>query len=764
MAFSVYPFRVSLYPGEGNRLLLKDLRYLPVGPSWYSAMQLAYLSTVMANHDLASFALTERPLWNVHGHSYFWQRFFLGKADITSPEGPGRPIIHIPFFLPKEMQNVSAKAHGGQTEGWYFLLPEITQNFFQSQYSFVATVDGFPFFGSGIFDREPPQLWGAPKEKRKFYPSHEILAEFVQGKNRFIIENIMHQRNFVTTPKAEFSQRHSFFWHRQENLFTLVAGLEYLNRTQDGAEWGENFDFSQKQDRYASLALFHLREWIWDFSSAFGYSWAKKSPFSQSLVRPIEDEVNNRHLEYATKSEAYFWDNHLSLQIPTGIFFIEEIKPFYHFRFEGVLEKTKENLIVARSYAKNPLDVGFLKEGHFFQRNLLSQKMGSLATLSRESFELQYHIAFLTEYLYSEEKNYLRLAFLLGVQSQIYLNNKSTSFFMSLRQDVPPLTQNEARFFVGYDLWERYLWNDANQNGIFENSEATSLLPRYGGKVTEAKGAKPPYYYEAVLGFRQIFKNYWQLISRLNYRYYRSLYQIRYAYDFAQEYMPLTNPEVEGQLIYNRIDNYIGLERYVVTNDPKGAQYFSWEWQVLREFTKEKGFFSFSIGAYLNIGYPPPGNGLVNDISSLSYQTADPNGRLNLFGRLDYDRGYMIRLLHGWPLGKNFTLTNSLLYRDGIPVGKVRLVDGISQGPQLTQYSSRGGGLTGVGRYVFYMQWDIRLLYENPAQFWYAAFDIYNVNNFSLELKEKHYFNQDYRAPSESMVGRTIRINIGVRF
>ncbi|MCS6983911.1 MAG: hypothetical protein NZM25_02135 [Leptospiraceae bacterium] len=766
LSTSAFSFTTSLYPGEDSRLLRQELIVLPLGPSWYSAHNL-YLASLALNHDTASFALNEEGFLNHYGSSYLWQRFYLQGADISHPGEPGRPVVKIPFFLPSELKFVYHQRDGVTGEGWHFLLPQSFGNYLNLQYSWVYTLNGPPFFSSGLFDREPAQKWGAPTERRGFLPSHELAAELGQEDKRLVLESIIHERNFVSTPQAEKSQRQSLFAGWQTKYLDILAGAEYAYRDQQGAEWSDpQVSF---RENFGILSLVNLRNTPVKAHAAFAFAYSREGNLQDQLsLRAIEDEVNHRPLPPPKKQESFLGDQGISFTIPTGFLLAEEISPFVKARWEWVVEDIPPLYTLARTYSHQALDVIMLEKGESFRRNLFSGKVGALVLHGHDSWELQYDIAMASDFLWSLKKSYLRLAPQTGLKFQAFLNETRHKVFFSLRQDVPPLTQQEASILVSNRAYTRNLWNDTNANLYPESAELSSTLPRFGAEFTQPDTSLSfPYFYESSLGYSYCWSKRWQLNALLTYRLYHRLYELGFAPNMKATFSPLYHPEIEGHTVYNRTDSHIGEEFYVLKNSHQRAHFASLEWQLIRLGNGQDWFLNTSAGAYLHLAYPPPGNGgFYNDIGVLHYSTADPNGRLNLFGRTDYDRGYMLKIFHGFFPFKNFSITNSLQYRDGVPLGKVRLVDGLSQGPLIAQYSSRGGGLSGLGRYAFYLQWDIRLLWRQMGESlaYYAALDLYNLNHFSLELKERHYYDTLYRAPVESVVGRTIRLTLGFQF
>lgn len=183
---------------------------------------------------------------------------------------------------------------------------------------------------------------------------------------------------------------------------------------------------------------------------------------------------------------------------------------------------------------------------------------------------------------------------------------------------------------------------------------------------------------------------------------------------------------------------------------------------------KNKWFFSFTFLAHMGMGDTAFGNGPgSNDIGILSESQADPNSWINGFGRLDGDRGFVMKSFFGFHLTRKLFMGISLKYRDGNPFA---FINALSRNDQWVLYyqtikAEDSKGVKGGPREDYIADVSVRLNYGFKLLGGEAVLSLsfYNLLDFGGELSE-YVFSGGTRDAVELQVPRSLRLTLNWRF
>jgi len=181
-----------------------------------------------------------------------------------------------------------------------------------------------------------------------------------------------------------------------------------------------------------------------------------------------------------------------------------------------------------------------------------------------------------------------------------------------------------------------------------------------------------------------------------------------------------------------------------------------------------KWIFYFSFLAHMGMGNTVFGNGPgANDIGLIDETMANPNSRINSFGRLDGDRGYMAKLYFGFYWFKNLFMGVSLKYRDGNPFAFFEYLNDHEQWVIYYQTikAEDERGVKGGPREDYLS--DISIKFSYKIRFlnndMILGLSIFNLLDFGQELSE-YTFSGGTRDAIELQIPRSLRFTITYSF
>jgi len=294
-----------------------------------------------------------------------------------------------------------------------------------------------------------------------------------------------------------------------------------------------------------------------------------------------------------------------------------------------------------------------------------------------------------------------------------------------------------------------FLWDDRNQDRLFQAGEEGTLIRRFGGLYSAVDpNLKRPYTDEFAIGIQQSLGRRLQLNVRLIQREERKLVKSINVGVPQSAYTPVNiedagDDSVQGTsddrilTVYNQDPATLGKDRFLLTNaDGEKSSYRGLESWIRASFA-QKGFIDISFTAYESTGSGAPGNSeFENDPGAVEGLYSNPNALINARGRFYFDRAYVGKVAACFkaPMGLRFGTVIS--YVDGLPFGRKLIIPDFNQGPFFVMATPRGepGGFRTQYNIVF----DQRLAHDFSIGGHRLSFmaDVFNLLNRNNNLQE----------------------------
>jgi hypothetical protein len=752
----------------------KDISVLPNGNHNFYLLEYWYPGVVLSNPDNGGFSILEPVTISIHGESVEWNRYRLNSLDITNPADPGRPLIYIPIDLWNKF-SVLSPLHSYTNDfgfNWNIAPPK--------NHGGVGAVGGTAFVGGDTWvtpesmDREPAQLWGAYEARR----SMEQNGDYVLGTRYMAIpelpgyifyEGIHQKRSFPLLDGTDTGNRNTVYLAQNINPeMTFSAIFQHIDRDHFGIETGNPDEYSLHGKSNAVLLTINPenpenKKFSYAFNTGFLASKFEQNN-NQPLTVDLVDEVLYGKIPEPKDTKTWFVGNNLNFN-DIGSIWIFDFSVFSRIRVEGMHE---QNLypgdMIARTYNGLPYDVTFYSSNSEYSQYLTRLNPEALFEKKWDNIQLDIRAGLFLENGFSGSE-YLLTRF--DPTGSIKLASKPGSkweVFTGIQHDAIPVSSSELTFLNSQSpSGGRYVWNDANGDGIPQASETGNIYNTTGGSYhTLSEDLKFPTRDEVYFGILHNFSEKWHAMLSIHGKLYSNMYIVDFDPAMGDSgYEEINRPDINGGILYNRDVSAMGDEIYMLSNTGKDGYFASAEIQILKKNRpRDPWFMQFSAGAYYAQAYTIPGIGPdYNDMGQFAESSADPNKRLNTLAITDSERGYVVSILLGFNLGP-FSIANTLRYRDGQPFGYMTIAEGLTQGPTIIQGGERSNPPNGMPRFTFAMTWDIRLRYiiQNSDTKIAISLDIFNVLDSRTEIYEYTLLDEQYRDSVESVTGRTARI------
>lgn len=297
---------------------------------------------------------------------------------------------------------------------------------------------------------------------------------------------------------------------------------------------------------------------------------------------------------------------------------------------------------------------------------------------------------------------------------------------------------------------EVHEWTDANHNGAFEQNEAGPLLSRFGGSVSaiDAKLQRPTTD-EITVGYEDSLPHGVSFALRLFHRSDHHLIAVNNTGvpDSAYHPVSLTDPGNDGIpgtsddavfTVYSVDPSFLGRDFLVLTNRAFGDGTSRGFQLQLRYEAKDRFVVNASFtGTQTDVPTAPGNSPFRNDPGTVGTLGADPNTVLLARSTSYFDRGFVGKLAidynvtHGWNVGV------TARYFDGLPFGRLLLVDGLPQGPFYIRVTPRDNFPEGF-RTQFNPTLDFRVekTFHSSRHSWTVAVEGFNVLNQAHNTQE----------------------------
>lgn len=804
----------TLLGTKGSSFSQFDVESLPAGGHTGSILEFWLNPTILSNVDTGGLSSTESKWLNIHGGSQAWQKFWLNGMDITDPADPGRPIFDLPI---RSWQNFSVRSilHNYDNQSGYSFQVSPGNNILNKPVANINlagmnSMGGPDFLPKNTLDREPASLWGAPDKKRRFLPSFEgdltvDLTPVTGTESRVFVENITHRREFLSLDEPELSSRTTMLFSAALGGSAikkreLILGYQRLKRDFLGAERGNKKENTLFGNKDTLISLFKEEKFQNDFGYKFlmglGIANAGFGSRENGQNRELTDEILYGPLPIPNKTRSIFLDSSIDLK---GALVQKELSR----RSEGFLSNTIynlknrirfENIEVRQEYNNNayqryynglPLDVTLFDNSEKAREYLVRYRPSVIFETKGQRAKIEYGVGGALEGGFSGGETLITRISPTGKILFSYFwgpragprvigqhsgsPRKGVEFFTGIQHEALGLTDKEVAFLNKNRLsGKRFQWVDFNNDLKYQAGEEGEILNRTGPKYhVKDEKLKAPVMEEFATGATFMINRKWNLTLQSTARWFRNLYQVRYANGLDSDYVKVDRADNPmGGFLYDRTVGNFGNEIYKLTNNPNDGYYVNLEFQILKKKIHDRWFLNASVVMHYGEGYPPPGNGPeYNDLGFFDESTADPNNRLANYARTDYDRGYVLNVIFGGDILDNFTVSNVLRYRDGEPFGQYIIAEGLSQGVAPVQVETRARPPMGMPRFTYAFTWDIRFLLKLKvidSNFLFFI-DIYNLLNSQTEIQEYTINGEKWRDPTEAHPERSFKVGMTTR-
>ena len=739
---------------------------------------------MVSNQAKGGFSKTEDLLVNTHAGSLRWQKFWLHNMDISDPHHEGQSFIEVPTPVWNEFSIRSLNSHYGNQNGYQWkIVPDARgdhRDNLTTSLSVASHLGGPTFMPARTFDREPVQDWGAPEFRKHFSPSYEwnlgySFSGLASRPALLFLEFISHNRNFINSPDTENNFRLSSFFvqefSREDALFLIYQGR--LNEY-EGIEDRQSLENTLETQRHHFILGYDSnnspRKHAWEYHIGLGFGFENAPSKDNDFYTDLKYEViNPAPLRLPGEAATFFIDSRierndlpwlrefsnarLHIRSPIRFEFLQQSRPLESFKTVRTLETI-------------PLDVFIYDRDVESFDSLLRIRPSLISEWQVSRLEIVLDVSLLSEQIInSSGKNLFRASPASSLRLGYDMKPNGLRLFFGLGHEPIPMGLFESQFLNSDSVsGARFRWTDQNQDGLFQGDEQGGILERRGSRYnSKDKNLKHPSLEEAYLGADYRFLKRYKAVINISAKWIRNLYWVSYAEDFDPGYVRVSRQDAHSGFLYDRVPGSYGQERYSLTNRDKSSTYLALEIQLLKEAISSWWFMNITLGGYLHLAYNLAGNGVrQNDIGFYSQESADPNQNLILAGRSHYDRGYMANFIFGFYLARGLSLTNTIRYRDGVPFGEYIFAYGLSQGPIAVMNGERANFLEGLGRYTFYLNWDIRIRYEFRE--FEIFLDIYNLLDSRTETLEDPFEGETFRDPLDSTIPRSFRLTVSYRF
>jgi len=746
-----------------------SLSRLPGG--WFAGNLFENLApdTVSLIEESNGFSLIDPGKVYFEGDSPLWFRWYLGGFPIHSSLEPGAAAVSLPFSA-LDGYRLRGESPSDREAGFSFVPAATGGNFTRIQLSTIYPhLGGYWKFGESML--APHAVTRSPDlytTRRK--PLANLAADLAWQHNwekSSLLASVQYlgskrQFNDFHLPDTVFAETGSILsaYSRYRSLWLggaaeIQAAVRSLERSHDGAEFGRYPEETQELNRKSGFVSLS-----WQKNRFTGGFYAmleneRRHPIDTAFAKDLEDidgegfmpcersgTVSSSRIGISLKQTVASW-LHLYAEgdqtgfrgdetgdgphpllwegIPYQVILWEGGKPYRNQAYNW-LTGIRWDIPLGRSLA-------LIGRAAYSGRGIRQAGEGRSLHFRAPEFDAGLRIAF-------GEKARLLIAF----------GHSQTPF----AADLP--------FFLAPDRPSgsyRY-WDDLNGDRLFQDGEEGDLFGLTGSPVHRVDPViETPLQDRFLLAFSTPISRNFRFQLKGIYKWFHNPLAVRYAEEYG------TYRTVDGIELFVLESPFTS---FLLTNgddqkDPFYAQLH------LRLFggRKDRWFFSFSFLAHIGMGVTAFGNGIANDIGVIDESMADPNSRINGYGRLDGDRAFVGRIYGGWYLLPRFFLAGSIKYRDGNPFAFIDhyQVDRQHILVYKTIKAEDEKGVKGGPREDCLWDFHFQATYEFSlgkiqAQAFLAAFNLFD---FGSELSE-NVFSGGYRRANELQLARTLRLGL----
>lgn len=727
------------------------------------------------------FAMLDAPKVYFDGDSYIHFNWSLDGFDIRSRLEDGAPSLIVPFSAVGEYR-LNSDSPRGFDSGFDTVLRNADGNAGTIHVSGIASdLGGWTGLGTVLNGGHPSGRAEMLSSERRQYLSNYFIdggwtRRFSNSSFSAYLTHFDAGRQF-----NDFNVRDSVF--EEDGSFTAVlsrykAGAlsltgAYTRKQRDGlfAEIGRLPQETYHQKRNTWFFGTHLQKDGWDARVSITREGMRLRPNAMNFSKDLMDNDGEGFLPL--EKWGRFTATTVSAEverISTGRFLKRPAENRFHFDLSSTLRSGDEEAFDhnAISFDGEPYRVvvwengqDYRNQNHAIRTGVTSRWELSSGTALHTKLWMQYqHLRF-----DFRDNNLHRLAPAFDVGIHLF-RGRNAPVLISFGRRPYDLRRNVNGFLEqGGPSGTVHAWDDRDLSADYQPGEEGGVAGYTGGRthfldedlrlpVKERLMASLSYRFSKRFRF-----NVKGLLARVK----NSLWV-----DFQEEYGFYERKDDRDLYFFDR-----PYENHVLTNDPHNEDPFYGQLLLHVEGKEaERWYFSFSFMAHIGMGTTVFGNGPgANDIGLIDETMADPNSRINGFGRLDGDRAFVAKLYFGTYLFEGLFLSANVKYRDGNPYAYFTAQEGYGQRviTYTTIKAEDSRGIKGGPREDFLGDMSVRLSYAfrmfgGEAMLYLSAL---NVIDLGSELSEYVFVEGDWhhaRYAAELQVPRSLRFGFRMSF
>lgn len=726
-----------------------------------------------------AFSLIDNPRVYFEGDSFVNFNWFYQGTRMNSALNEGAPAVLLPFSSVTGY-GLQGETPGSQHYGFNFISKPPQKNLSKILFSTVYTDMGsyIPWLTNmveGHASTRDDRLYNTRRKSLYNYFIDYIFNKKFNNSsltfsfNYFDIKRQFNDFNEFDATYEEVGQmflaNSRFRKKMRRGFYEIFAVFNLSDRSNFGAELGCCPQESRAKKRNSFLTGISVAKEKFDLNFSFQYEREKLTPFVANFSKELKDNDGDGFSPWNKLGDfsAAVFDLNLNVPLTYNVSGRElQIRSFLDIRHAILRGREEINDYNPIFFADTPYLVVSWQEGSDYTNTNSNAKIGANISwdLSKNlsllgNLFLQYNNADFKD----TENN---LTFLSpGYDVGVYLfKNKKTGILFSYGMMPYDIRENVNLFLESHRPYGTInYWHDSNSDAIFQPGEQGQVFGYTGSRFHHvAEDISAPMKQRLLLTVTtKISRNFVFNVKGI-------LKKIRnnFAVRFAEEYGFYEQHNNQNLYFFDRpFKNYL-LTNYDYRKDPLYAQ-------LLLSFIggkKEKWFFNFSFLAHMGLGVTAFGNGPgSNDIGIIDESMANPNSRINGYGRLDGDRAFMAKLYFGYYLAKNLFFSAGFKYRDGTPFA---FINSLNEHNQWVLYYSTikaedERGVKGGPREDYLGDISIKLNYK------FKLFDkdailslaVFNILDFGHELSE-YVFSGGSRDAMELNIPRSMRLTFSI--
>ena len=770
---------IQFDPIAGNKITRHELSCLPSGRHIGAVLDVWFNQVINQQISGGGIAFFDPVRLSSHGRSWQQTRFHLNGIEITDPARPGEPLFELPH---RAWDTLTYHSLWTDRPGINLSFNAETPHKWQVTGAIGKTINGRTWIPSGLMDREPAAEHGALLERRQLLPVQEAFVERTwqlgqKNKLRLISSFAKHEHRYPTLRsnngrnEVDQAERSTIaLRHRFDNGRTLVSTTlvsQNGSRSHEGAQyrWEQPLTLDISSQSWAAhLQWARPKANLSFFVGITNRNDDERARNKTPSLRDIESEwmylARPRHAENVQRRRLDTGANWEWKGWKLGI-------RGAHSRINLDIQSQKLQGI---SYLRGPA------RGQSLAHSVKLSSSGAMQALwlLETRFDVKRELRFKDVKLQVETSlDHSGAGSLHGptlgywspaVGALMSTPCASGECFALIRHEPIALTREVSEFLSPGNESTTHAWND-DGDLVPEADEIGRLLARHGGVFHSTnENLKRPNESHFVFGIKTPRLGPFRAIVSGIGRWLFNRYSVRLA--DPSIYSPIETRTADGELVtaYAKDVSQAKEETYLLVNDVDVSRYLGVEIQLYSE-AKSNWFFNLSASGYHSISSAPFGNFADrNDPGIIDELSANPNARLNMYGRPDNDRAYGVTLLVGGNLTHNLSLATSTRYVDGQPFARIDVVDTLPQGPVAIMTTQRG---TPGPRYTFHMTTDLRLSYDwktNSKNTLSFVLDIFNLLGSGTEIAEDpRAGGTGFRRALEMIPDRAVFLTIGWR-